>query len=427
MGRLKQGLERFVNSGKNIGKSIKQHAKVGLTTLALPLIINNNIEASTGKINVYNRIDLPYTNCRCLVFHYPGAIEGYEGPYGFDGNYWPMFNPSGIASKLVSKVDGIELETDARPVDSTSTISLPLSLISQSGDPVTISSENWLNVGLESIDGTGPFENEDVFITINGQTYNIRETSIINLPRLEGTYTSGGVYNTATVSFVPQAEPKHTPNVETRSISSISQTSATLEGKITDDGGEPDSYGFTYWKSGDPNSPTNWNCCKTTGATFSDYISGLDPNTTYFFKAQAKNSKGTGQGSANSFKTGGQIIPPINPTADTLYILNKITGFYGDENQKWTLKFTDGATEQKDKDDVAYTHPTNVSKNSKLISLVWQGRTKYQMKVDARPQDTNDISLQASVESSNGTPVHFDNAQNELGVTSRPLPRFAVL
>jgi len=419
------GLESIVVEAKDTVYSVKTITRRVLTSLVLPFIMSNNLEASSGKIYVANQIDVPYTNCRCLIFHYPGALEGFEGLGGFDYTYDPMFNPSGIASKIVSIVEGKELNTDSRPENSTTTISLPLSLVSQSGDPITISSDNRCYVELTSIDGTGPFANEDVFIAINGETFDVRElianhSGTIPLPRLEGTYGYSVPYATATVSFVPKAEPKHIPNVETLYLSQIGETSATLEGKLTDDGGESCSYEFTYWKQGDTSNPTGWECCKNTGAIFSKSILNLTPNTTYYFKAFAKNSLGTGESTTSGFTTpNGPVIPPVdppvNPTADTLYILNKITGFSSNENQKWALKFINGATEEKDKDDVVYARPTNVSKNSKIISTIWQGRIRYQVAVDSRPQDTNDISLQAGVESNNSSPVYFSQpTANEL-------------
>jgi uncharacterized protein (TIGR02145 family) len=95
------------------------------------------------------------------------------------------------------------------------------------------------------------------------------------------------------------------PNVITNLITSISQTTASSGGNITSDGGAIVTERGVVWSTS-PN-PTILLSTKTkdgTGTgTFSSSITGLLPNTTYFVKAYATNSVGTGYGNEVSFKT----------------------------------------------------------------------------------------------------------------------------
>ncbi|MBA7635143.1 hypothetical protein ES703_42744 [subsurface metagenome] len=56
-------------------------------------------------------------------------------------------------------------------------------------------------------------------------------------------------------------------------------------------------FGEEWWQSG-----------KETSDTFEQTISGLEPNTTYHFRAQAKNSVGTASGADRTFTTQEAVI-----------------------------------------------------------------------------------------------------------------------
>ena len=99
------------------------------------------ITSALGKLEIINKIDAPYTSHACNIVHMDGATEGIDDD---DHVYGAMFNPSNIAAKVISKVGSTELDVDLRPLNSGATINLELSLVSSSGDPVSIESENEL-------------------------------------------------------------------------------------------------------------------------------------------------------------------------------------------------------------------------------------------------------------------------------------------
>jgi hypothetical protein len=101
-----------------------------------------------------------------------------------------------------------------------------------------------------------------------------------------------------------------TPTVETRPATSITATGAILNGRIVNDGGSsilerrfdwgttPSGAGWTNWTAN----------VSVSGNYFSYYLTGLNPGTTYYFRAWAKNSAGWSQGTILSFTT--LLSPP---------------------------------------------------------------------------------------------------------------------
>ena len=95
------------------------------------------------------------------------------------------------------------------------------------------------------------------------------------------------------------------PTVTTNAATNVEETTATLNGMVSNDGGEPCQYRFEYdTNSGEPYAyNTGWTGSKTSGQSFSAAISGLSKGTKYYFRAQAKNSGGTASGSELTFLT----------------------------------------------------------------------------------------------------------------------------
>ena len=95
------------------------------------------------------------------------------------------------------------------------------------------------------------------------------------------------------------------PNVNTAdSVTGVTQSSALVSGEISpagDGGATPSSYSFVY---GTTTPPTTVEMATLTpSGPFTATLSGLDPNTTYYFRARATNSVGTGVGIVKQFLT----------------------------------------------------------------------------------------------------------------------------
>lgn len=103
------------------------------------------------------------------------------------------------------------------------------------------------------------------------------------------------------------------PVVTTDSVTSITDTSAIINYTVLSSGGANVTAKGVCWST-DPN-PTTADSHTTEGAatgSFTSNISGLVPVTTYYVRAYATNSEGTGYGNQISFSTNpGEVYNPI--------------------------------------------------------------------------------------------------------------------
>ncbi len=108
------------------------------------------------------------------------------------------------------------------------------------------------------------------------------------------------------------------PVVTTTAISAINAYGATSGGTITSDGGASITARGVCWSTS--SNPTIDNS-KTTDGTgtdvFTSTITGLNPETTYYVRAYATNSGGTGYGDQITFTTTKELTPLINEIIDT--------------------------------------------------------------------------------------------------------------
>ncbi len=105
------------------------------------------------------------------------------------------------------------------------------------------------------------------------------------------------------------------PAVVTGNATLVEETTARLGGTISGDGGEACQYRFEYdTDSGEPYTfNTAWTGNLTVGQPFSANVTGLSEGTKYYYRAQAKNSHGTGCGVELDFLT--KPDPPVTFTA----------------------------------------------------------------------------------------------------------------
>lgn len=95
------------------------------------------------------------------------------------------------------------------------------------------------------------------------------------------------------------------PTVTTSQVTNITQTSATCGGNVTSHGGSSVTARGVCWSTTNSN-PTISNSHTTDGSgtgSFTSSIIGLSPGTTYYVRAYATNSAGTGYGVTRTFTT----------------------------------------------------------------------------------------------------------------------------
>jgi len=105
------------------------------------------------------------------------------------------------------------------------------------------------------------------------------------------------------------------PTVTTDAASSIDREEATLNGTLDADGGDACECGFE-WGETDAYGNTTPTQSRTTGQTFAQTITGLDPGTLYHFRAFAVNPAGTSYGVDRTFTTL-QVLPTVTTNSAT--------------------------------------------------------------------------------------------------------------
>jgi uncharacterized repeat protein (TIGR01451 family) len=129
----------------------------------------------------------------------------------------------------------------------------------------------------------------------------------------------GTHYNANIQSFVTNASTVNNGSTSavTTIASNISRSGAQLNGLLINSSGLTTS---TYFEYGTNVSMTNRTTSKAMGAgtslPLSDYITGLAPNTIYYFRANAENSNGRVFGSIEIFRTNANAAP-VTPTVIT--------------------------------------------------------------------------------------------------------------
>ena len=117
---------------------------------------------------------------------------------------------------------------------------------------------------------------------------------------------------------------KTAPILTTSAISNITLNTASSGGNVSDDGGDTVTSRGLVWNTAP--SPTTSLTSKTSDGSglgnFSSSISNLLPSNSYFVRAYATNSIGTGYGNELSFTTGAIVLPTLLTTVITSITTN---------------------------------------------------------------------------------------------------------
>lgn len=131
------------------------------------------------------------------------------------------------------------------------------------------------------------------------------------LEKIEGTQTievylkddSGNKIDKTAVTITTESK-MGTPTITTNAITNITESSASGGGNITDDGGgDVTARGICWNTLGTPTIADNKTSNGAGTGAFTSGLSGLTAGITYYVRAYASNSKGTGYGNQVSFKT----------------------------------------------------------------------------------------------------------------------------
>ncbi|MEK7555124.1 MAG: hypothetical protein AAB518_04035, partial [Patescibacteria group bacterium] len=167
------------------------------------------------------------------------------------------------------------------------------------------------SIGFQSF-GAGSFSTNYSFTSYNlatGVTYYYRAVA----------QNSFGTNYGSVLSFTTGTSFQGTiPSATTFGASSITQTSAYLQGAVTGNGQNVTAWFEWGTSQALGNAVGNQQISSGSGSTpFSLFLTNLNPGTTYYFRAVAQNSFGVGQGSIFSFTTSGGITGSNLPFVST--------------------------------------------------------------------------------------------------------------
>ena len=171
---------------------------------------------------------------------------------------------------------------------------------------------------------TSPYPTIECNYTVDGHGEGVFVSNLDNLEHSTTYYVRAYAINSIGVIYGEEISFKtlpEIPSVVTYPLSSITQTTVSCGGNVTDGGGTVVISRGVCWST--EQNPTIENSHTTDGSGLGDFtssITGLTLKTTYYVRAYATNSEGTGYGEERSFTT----LPEL-PTVIT-YPVTDFTG-----------------------------------------------------------------------------------------------------
>jgi uncharacterized protein (TIGR02145 family) len=157
--------------------------------------------------------------------------------------------------------------------------------------------------------------------------------------------------------------PEQEPTVTTSEVYELSYAYAIIKGSIISNGGLPlIGYGICYSNSPNPTISSEVSLSNTASSEFSSDLTGLNEETTYYYRAYAINSIGVGYGEQKSFTTDKYFT--IKDVEDNMY--NTVTigiKIWMKENLK-TTKYNDGT-------DITYIIDNTTWQNNTTGAYTW--------------------------------------------------------
>jgi hypothetical protein len=154
--------------------------------------------------------------------------------------------------------------------------------------------------------GTNAERGYDIAIDSNGNAYVTGFTKSVDFPTLNQ-YSNGPSDRWDCYAFITKISaiaPIIPPAVATKTVTNITSTSASCGGNVTNNGGAAVTVRGVCWSiSTNPRTTDNYTTEGSGTGKFTSSLTGLTPNTTYYVRAYARNSKGTAYGNEVTFTT----------------------------------------------------------------------------------------------------------------------------
>ena len=172
----------------------------------------------------------------------------------------------------------------------------------------------------------------DYDMTVNGKTYSIEITGL-----QPGTfyyyaylvdYGAQADWQSEVYGFTTAEEEVNLPTVTTLEVTGVNTTTATCLCSVVNDGGSEVTERGACWDTHPNPSISNFTYANGTG--LGDYevsLAELEPNTTYYVRAYAKNHKGVNYGEELTFTTLEELVPPFGATNGLFSV--------GEDHQVW--------------------------------------------------------------------------------------------
>ena len=249
-----------------------------------PTVNDHKVPAGQGMGNF--TANITGLNAHMTYYVRAYAINSKGTAYGEEVSFTTAANPPTVSTGSVTNI-------------TTTSAAGSGTVISDGGSPVTGRGLCWSTnhnpaIGgthVEAGSGTGEFTATMTHLSPN-TTYYVRA------------YATNGV-STSYGDEVPFTTPNlSVPSVTTASVTNINNTTATGGGNVTANGGATvTERGICWSTSHNPTISGSHSSSGTGTGGFTVNMANLTPNTTYYVKAYAINSQGTGYGEEVNFKT----------------------------------------------------------------------------------------------------------------------------